>query len=226
MKYRNSQASLGFYFSPLKIRKAISLEQMESVVSWSRLVNLIAPHYPLSRTGRHPFELETMLRNHFLQQLINFPDPAIKEAFFDTPLYREYVGFLVNVRRTDVGTILRYCYRHEKHALSVQILAEVNTILLESDLMLKKGSHIDATLLAAHSSTKNKVNACDIEMHSSPKGKQWYFAMKAYIGVVEDSGMGHTVRCTSGNERDVTQKQRLLHAHEKSVCADAGYQRC
>ena len=224
MKSSNPQASLGFFLSVRKTRKAIFLEQMDRVVPWSRLVDLIAPHYPAGRTGRPPFELETMLRTHFLQQWFNLSDPAMEEAFFDTPLYREFVGLTDNVRLPDESTILRFRHRLEKHGLATQMLAEVNTILLERGLMLKEGSAVDATLIAAPSSTKNKDKARDPEMHSSQKGNQWYFGMKAHIGVDADSGLVHTVRCTSGNEHDITQAHRLLHGHEKSVWADAGYQ--
>lgn len=224
MKSSNHQASLGISLSVRKTRKAIFLEQMDRVVPWSRLVDLIAPYYPAGRTGRPPFELETMLRTHFLQQWFNLSDPAMEEAFFDTPLYREFVGLADNVRLPDESTILRFRHRLEKHALAVKILAEVNAVLGERGLMLKEGSAIDATLIAAPSSTKNKDKARDPEMHSSQKGNQWYFGMKAHIGVDADSGLVHTVRCTSGNEHDITQAHRLLHGHEKSVWADAGYQ--
>jgi len=224
MKSSNPQASLGFSLSVRKTRKAIFLEQMDRVVPWSRLVDLIAPHYPAGRTGRPPFELETMLRTHFLQQWFNLSDPAMEEAFFDTPLYREFVGLTDNVRLPDESTILRFRHRLEKHKLADKILAEVNSILLERGLMLKEGSAVDATLIAAPSSTKNKDKARDPEMHSSQKGNQWYFGMKAHIGVDVDSGLVHTVRCTSGNEHDITQAHRLLHGHEKTVWADAGYQ--
>jgi len=224
MKSSNSQASLGLSLSVRKTRKAIFLEQMDRVVPWSRLVDLIAPHYPAGRTGRPPFDLETMLRTHFLQQWFNLSDPAMEEAFFDTPLYREFVGLTDNVRLPDESTILRFRHRLEKHKLADKILAEVNSILLERGLMLKEGSAVDATLIAAPSSTKNKDKARDPEMHSSQKGNQWYFGMKAHIGVDADSGLVHTVRCTSGNEHDITQAHRLLHGHEKSVWADAGYQ--
>ncbi len=207
-----------------KTRKAVFLDQMDRVVPWSRLVELISPFYPTGRTGRPPFELETMLRTHFLQQWFNLSDPAMEEAFFDTPLYREFVGLADNVRLPDESTILRFRHLLEKHGLGLKILTEVNTILTQRGLMLKEGSAVDATLIAAPSSTKNKDKARDPEMHSSQKGRQWHFGMKAHIGVDADSGLVHTVRCTSGNAHDITQAHRLLHGSEKSVWADAGYQ--
>lgn len=224
MKPSIHQHSLGFSLSVRKTRKAIFLDEMDRVVPWARLADLIAPYYPAGHTGRPPFALETMLRTHFLQQWFNLSDPAMEEAFFDTPLYREFVDLADNVRLPDESTILRFRHRLEKHKLADKILAEVNAILSERGLMLKEGSAVDATLIAAPSSTKNKDKARDSEMHSSQKGNQWYFGMKAHIGVDADSGLVHTVRCTSGNDHDITQAHRLLHGHEKAVWADAGYE--
>ncbi len=224
MKPSIPQASLGFSLTVRKTRKVIFLDQMDRVVPWSALVELIAPHYPEGRTGRPPFALQTMLRIHFLQQWFNLSDPGMEEAFFDTPLYREFVGLRDNERLPDESTILRFRHRLEKHKLADKILAEVNAILTERGLMLKEGSAVDATLIAAPSSTKNKDKTRDPEMHSSQKGNQWHFGMKAHIGVDADSGLVHTVRCTSGNDHDITQAHRLLHGQEKIVWADAGYQ--
>ncbi len=227
MKSCIRQVSLGFSLSVRKTLKASFLDEMGRVVPWARLVDLVAPHYPEGRTGRPPFALETMLHTHFLQEWLNLSDPAMQEAFFDTPLYREFVGLDDNVR-----------------------LVEVNAILSERGLMLKEGSAVEATLVAARSSTKNKGKNRDPEMHSSQKGSQWHFGMTsrrrrtpagrsceagcghkqseaaqlAHIGVDADSGLVHTVRCTSGHVSDVTQAHRLLHGQEKTVWADAGYQ--
>ena len=224
MKSSTNQHSLGFSLAVRKTRKAIFLDEMDRVVPWAELVALIAPFYPEGRTGRPPFALETMLRTHFLQQWFNLSDPAMEEAFFDTPLYREFVGLADNVRLPDESTILRFRHRLEKHALAAQMLALVNDILTAKGLLLKTGSAVDATLIAAPSSTKNKGKARDPEMHSSQKGNQWHFGMKAHIGVDAESGLVHTVRCTSGHVSDVTQAHRLLHGQETIVYGDAGYQ--
>jgi IS5 family transposase len=165
-----------------------------------------------------------MLRTHFLQQWVDLSDPAMEEAFFDTPLYHEFVGLLDYVLLPDESPIMRFLHRLEKNGLPSKILIEVNAVLSERGLMLKEGSAVNATLIPAPSSTKNKDKARDPEMYSSQKGKQWYFGMKTQIGVDADTGLVHTVRCTSGNEHDITQAHRLLHGHEKSVWADAGYQ--
>ena len=223
MQSSNTQISLGASLSDRKTRKAIFLEQMDHVVSWSRLLDLIAPSYPACRTRRPTFELGTMLRTHFMQQWFNLSDPAVEEAFFNTPLSREFVGLHDNVRLPNESTILRFRHRLEKHGLAPQMLAEANSVLIERGLMPNEGSAGDATLIAAPGSTKNKDKARGLKMHSGQEGNQWYFGMKANIGVDVDSGFVRTVRCTSDNKHDITQAHRLLHGHETFVWADAGY---
>ena len=218
------QAALDLNLSVKKTRKREFLEQMERVVPWAALVALIAPYYPEGRTGRPPFALETMLRTHFLQQWFSLSDPVMEEAFFDVPLYREFVQLDVNRRLPDESTILRFRHRLEKHKLADGILASVNHLLSEQGLLLKEGSAVDATLIAAPSSTKNKSGKRDPEMHSSKKGNQWHFGMKAHIGVDADSGLVHTVRGTAGHVADVTEGSSLLQGEETTVFADAGYQ--
>ena len=218
------QVALGLNLNMKRTRKHEFLEQMERVVPWAALVALIAPYYPEGRTGRPPFALETMLRVHFLQQWFSLSDPAMEEAFFDVPLYREFAQLDVNERMPDESTILRFRHRLEKHKLADAILATVNDLLSSQGLLLKEGSAVDATLIAAPSSTKNKGGKRDPEMHSSKKGTQWHFGMKAHIGVDAESGLVHTVRGTAGHVADVTEGHGLLHGEETSVFADAGYQ--
>ena len=218
------QAALDLNLSLKKTRKREFLEQMERVVPWAALVALIALHYPEGRTGRPPFALETMLRTHFLQQWFSLSDPAMEEAFFDVPLYREFARLGEFVRLPDESTILRFRHRLEKHKLADGILAAVNDVLSSQGLLLRQGSAVDATLMAAPSSTKNQDGKRDPEMHSGKKGNQWYFGMKAHIGVDADSGLVHTVRGTAGHVADVTEGNSLLHGEETVVFADAGYQ--
>ena len=182
---------------------------MDQVVPWTALVELIAPYYPEGKTGRPPFSLMTMLRVHFMQQWFTLSDPAMEEAFFDTPLYREFAQLQEFGRLPDESTILRFRHRLEKHKLAEQILQTVNELLTERGLLLKVGTAIDATLIAAPTSTKNKDKARDPEMHSSKKGNQWYFGMKAHIGVDAESGLVHTVRGTSGHVSDIAQGNSL-----------------
>ena len=148
----------------------------------------------------------------------------MEEAFFDVPLCREFAQLDFLGRLPDESTILRFRHRLEKHKLADGILATVNDLLSSQGLLLRQGSAVDATLIAAPSSTKNKEGKRDPEMHSSKKGNQWYFGMKAHIGVDADSGLVHSVRGTAGHVADVTEGGSLLHGEEAVVFADAGYQ--
>ena len=192
---------------------------------------MIAPYYPEDLNGRPPFALQTMLRLHFLQQCFSLSDLGMEEALFDTPLYRDFALLqAAQGRLPDESTSLRFGktpsprHRLERHKLAAQILATVNDLLSAQGLTLKSGTIVDATLIPAPCSTKNKDKTRDPEMHSSKKGNQWYFGMKAHIGVDADSGLVHTVRCTSGNVSDVVEGNSLLHGQEVEVFADAGYQ--
>ncbi len=218
------QASLKLNLNVKKTRKQVFLEQMEKVVPWAALVERIAPYYPEGKTGRPPFSLQTMLRVHFMQQWFTLSDPAMEEAFFDTPLYREFAQLEEFGRLPDESTILRFRHRLEEHKLADQILATVNEVLTARGLLLKAGTVVDATLIAAPSSTKNKDRARDPAMHSSKKGEQMYFGMKAHIGADAESGLVHTVRGTSGNVHDITEGNSLLHGEETVAFGDAGYQ--
>ena len=218
------QTALALNLSVKKTRKRELLEQMEKVVPWAALVECIAPFYPEGKTGRPPFSLQTMLRIHFMQQWFTLSDLAMEEAFFDTPVYREFAGLDEFSRMPDESTILRFRHRLEKYKLAEQILIIVNEQLSERGLLLKVGTAIDATLIPAPCSTKNKDKARDPEMHSSKKGNQWYFGMKAHIGVDAESGLVHTVRGTSGHVSDIAEGNSLLHGQETLAFGDAGYQ--
>ncbi len=218
------QATLNLDLLSKKTRKQIFLEDMERVVPWVDLEALIAPYYCEGIKGRPPFALQTMLRTHFLQQWFTLSDPAMEEAFVDVPLYRQFAQIEEFTRLPDESTILRFRHRLEKHKLAEQILDTINDILETKGLLLKHGTVVDATLIAAPSSTKNKDHARDPEMHSSKKGEQMYFGMKAHIGADAESGLVHTVRATSGNVHDVVEGNSLLHGAEKLAFGDAGYQ--
>ena len=219
------QASLGLGNSTKRTRKVAFLAEMERVVPWSALVELVAPYAPEGRRGRPPFSVETMLRIHFMQQWFTLSDPAMEEALHDTPLFREFAGVGGwSDRVPDETTILRFRHLLEKHKLAPEILKSVNELLSAKGLLLKAGTVVDATLIAAPSSTKNKTGERDSEMHQSKKGNQWHFGMKAHIGVDAESGLVHTVRGTSGNVNDVVQANALLHGEEAEAFGDAGYQ--
>ena len=216
----------GFERKTKRTRKREFLDEMNLVVPWAELVSLIAQHSPTrsAKGGRPPFAVETMLRIHFLQQWFNLSDPAMEEALYDTPMFREFAGLdMGEDRLPDESTILRFRHLLEAHNLSLQILATVNATLMAKGLLLKQGTVVDATLIAAPSSTKNQDGERDPEMHQTKKGNQWHFGMKAHAGVDADSGLVHSVATTAANAHDVTQAHALLHGEETDVFADSGY---
>ena len=218
------QQDLGLNLSKRRTRKAVFLDEMNLVVPWTQLLGLIAPHAPRAKTGRPPFALETMLRIHFVQHWFGLSDLAVEEALFETALYREFVGLSCVERIPDRVSILRFRHLLEEHQLAEQILATVNATLADKGLMLREGTVVDATLIAAPSSTKNQDGQRDPEMHQTKKGNQWHFGMKCHIGVDADSGLVHTVVGTAANVNDVTEAGALIHGEETDVFADAGYQ--
>jgi len=218
------QADLGLNLTTKRTRKREFLAQMEHVVPWAALVELVSPHAPEGKKGRPPFPVETMLRIHFMQQWFTLSDPAMEEALHDVPLFREFAGLGWDTRLPDESTILRFRHLLERHKLAEQILATVNDVLRGKGLMLKAGTVVDATLISAPSSTKNSRGERDPEMHQAKKGNQWHFGMKAHIGVDAESGLVHTVRGTAANVNDVVEANSLLHGQETDVFADAGYQ--
>lgn len=219
------QISLGLKLSTKQTRKRKFLLEMDKVVPWGVLVQIVEPHYPRAKTGRPPFGIETMLRIHYLQQWFGLSDPAMEEALHDVPLYAEFARLDGAMRRLpDETTILRFRHLLEKHNLAPDMLRVVNDLLINKGLLLKAGTAVDATLIHAPSSTKNASGERDPQMHQAKKGNQWYFGMKAHIGVDAESGLVHSVVTTAANVNDVTQAHRLLHGEETDVLGDAGYQ--
>ena len=220
------QMTFGLEPLPKKTRKEVFLEEMNQVVPWAALVALIKPHARGAHQalgGRPPFPIEVMLRIHCLQLWWNLSDPAMEEELHERPLYRRFVGLDGAARMPDETTILRFRHLLEKHELAPQVLATINAGLAQHGLMLKTGTVVDATIIAAPSSTKNKSGQRDPEMHQTRKGKQWHFGMKAHIGVDAESGLVHTVIGTAANVNDVTQAGGLLHGQEEAAFGDAGY---
>jgi IS5 family transposase len=219
------QASLGLGQSTKRTRRREFLGEMEQVVPWASLVALVSPFLPEGRRGRPPFPAEAMLRIHFMQQWFNLSDPAMEDALHDVPLFREFAGLGGwDDRLPDESTILRFRHALEKHKLADQILQTINELLTSKGLLLKSGTVVDATLIAAPSSTKNASGERDPEMKQSKKGNQWYFGMKCHIGADAESGLVHTVRGTTGSVNDVVEANRLLHGEEAEAFGDAGYQ--
>jgi len=219
------QHSLGLGMTAKRTRRREFLDEMEKVVPWADLVALVLPYLPEGKRGRPPFSPETMLRIHFMQQWFALSDPAMEEALHDMPVFREFAGLEGwNERLPDESTILRFRHVLEKHKLAAQILQTVNDLLSAKGMLLKSGTVVDATLIAAPSSTKNMSGERDPEMKQSRKGQQWYFGMKCHIGVDVESGLVHTVKGTSGAVNDVIEANSLVRPGDREVFADAGYQ--
>ena len=219
------QHSLGLGMTAKRTRRREFLDEMEKGVPWADLVALVLPYLPEGKRGRPPFSPEIMLRIHFMQQWFALSDPAMEEALHDMPVFREFAGLEGwNERLPDESTILRFRHVLEKHKLAAQILQTVNDLLSAKGMLLKSGTVVDATLIAAPSSTKNKSGERDPEMKQSRKGQQWYFGMKCHIGVDVESGLVHTVKGTSGAVNDVIEANSLVRPGDREVFADAGYQ--
>lgn len=208
-----------------RTRRGIFLEKMERVVPWSRLVGVIEPHYPKSgKRGRPPIGLERMLRMYFVQQWYGLADEAVEDAIYDSQALRNFMGIdLSRESVPDATTLMGFRHLLEAHALPQAMLVEVNAMLLERGLLMSQGTLVDATLIAASSSTKNRERARDPEMHQTKKGNTWHFGLKAHIAVDKESGLVHTLVTTAANVSDISQTPALLHGQEEAVWADAGY---
>lgn len=218
----------GFEKKALRTRRREFLAQMEQVVPWQRLCALIEPHYPKSspKGGRPAHPLETMLRIHFLQQWYSYSDPAMEEALHEMPLLQAFTGLDAGIDAIpDESSILHFRHLLERHQLAVLMFGEVEALLRHRGLMMRQGSIVDATLIAASPSTKNQQKIRDPQMSQTKKGNQWYFGAKAHIGVDATSGLVHTVKLTTAKTADITVGDDLLHGDEKIVFADGGYHR-
>lgn len=206
-------------------RRDIFLAKMEQIVPWSRLIAVVEPHYPKSgKRGRPPIGIERILRMYFIQQWYGLADMAVEDALYDSQALRNFCGIDLGVTTVPESTTLMD-FRHllEKNALPQAMLKEVNALLKERGLLMSQGTLIDATLIAAPCSTKNKLRTRDPEMHQVKKGNEWHFGMKAHIGADEQSGLVHTVVSTAAHVSDISQTANLMHGEETCVGADAGY---
>ncbi len=206
-----------------KTRREVFLEEMELVVPWKVLLEIIEPHYPVAGRGRRPYALESMLRVHLMQNWFALSDPAMEEALYEIASLRSFARLSLNEPIPDETTILNFRHLLEANDLADDMLKVVNALLARKGLLLKRGSIVDATIIAAPSSTKNADGQRDPEMHQTKKGNQWFFGMKAHIAVDAHSGLVHTVTTTAANEADVEQVGDLLHGKEEQVWADSGY---
>lgn len=205
-------------------RRDVFLDTMHKIVPWKELCAIIEPHYPKRGNGRPPIGLERMLRIHFIQHWFNLADFACEEALYDSVSLRRFVGIDLGCESVpDATTMLKFRHLLEQHKLAEQLFTEVGRVLSSSGMSLKTGTIVDATIIAAPSSTKNSEKQRDPEMRQTRKGKQWYFGMKLHIGVDSQSGLTHSAVVTSANVHDKHPLPKLLHGREKRVYGDSAY---
>lgn len=214
-------------------RREQFLSEMEQVVPWQRLVGVIRPYYPLGQKGRPPFALEKMLRVYCLQQWFALSDPALEEALYDSESMRRFAGFRLGEDAIpDESTILHFRHLLEAHDLTQTLFDEVTRYLEEQGLLLRRGTIVDATLIHAPSSTKNQLGrdehdqptgGRDPEMSSTKKNNQWYFGMKAHVGVDTQHGLVHTVVTSTAKVHDSVKLDELLHGQEQVIYGDKAY---
>jgi IS5 family transposase len=202
------------------------LAEIEAVTPWPALIAAIEPFYPKGEgRGRPPIGVERMLRMYIAQQCFGLSDEGIEDAIYDSQAIRSFVGIdLGREAAPDATTLLKFRRRLEQHQLTERIFATINTYLAEKGLLLREGTVVDATIIAAPSSTKNQSEGRDPEMHPTKKGNEWHFGMKAHIGADAQSGLVHTLVTSAANVNDVTQAHKLLHGKETRAFGDAGYQ--
>lgn len=206
-------------------RREVFLSELDRLVPWPALMALIEPHYYKGARGRPPVGLEPMLRMYLCQSCLGLSDEGIEDAIVDSIAVRRFVGIdLFERQAPDATTLLKFRRLLEANNLPASLFALIREHLGQQGLILREGTIVDATLIAAPPSTKNREHARDADMHQVKKGNQWYFGMKAHIGVDAHTGLVHTMITTPANESDVAHMHRLLHGHEKVVHADAGYQ--
>jgi transposase, IS5 family len=224
MQRQGSFSQAEYAVKKKQTRRDKFLSEMERVVPWARLVERLRPLYPKGERGRPPIGLERMLRIYFLQQWYGLADEALEDALYDSQALRGFAGIDLAVASVpDATTLLHFRHWLEQHELTKVLFDEIGAMLEERGLLMRQGTIVDATIIAAPSSTKNKEKSRDPEMHQTRKGNQWYFGMKAHIGVDVASGVVHTLTGTAANEADINQTGALLHGREEAVFADAGY---
>jgi IS5 family transposase len=220
---QQSFAALAWNTKGKVTRRERFLAEMDAVIPWSRLIALIEPHYPKAGQGRQPLGLAKMLRIYFLQQWFNLSDPQAEDALYDSESMRRFARVELGEEVVpDESTILRFRHLLEQHGLTLAIFEEVQNLLEERRLLLRSGTIVDATIIAAPSSTKNAAAARDPEMKQTRKGRNWYFGMKLHIGA-DRRGLVHTVRATDASVADITQLPELLHGEERELFGDQAY---
>jgi len=223
MSEQRTFASLAWQVKGKVTRRERFLAEMDAVIPWARLLALIEPHYPKAGNGRQPLGLEKMLRIYFLQQWFNLSDPQAEDAIYDSESMRRFARVeLGDDLVPDESTILRFRHLLEQHRLTQAIFDAVARLLEERRLLLRSGTIVDATIIAAPSSTKNAAATRDPEMKQTRKGRNWYFGMKLHVGA-DKRGIVHTVTATHAGAADISQLPALLHGQEREIFGDQAY---
>ena len=217
-------ANLEYRSKKRKTRREMFLERMNGLIPWQPLEERIRPHYPKAGKGRRPYPLLVMLRIHCVQLFYNLSDPGMEDLLYEAESVRRFVGLSLSEVLPDETTILNFRHILERHGLVKVLFDEINAHLELQGLRLREGTIVDASIIEAPSSTKNRDRARDPEMHQTKKGNEWHFGMKVHIGVDADTGLVHSMSTTAANVYDVTEAHNLLHGRETVVWCDAGYQ--
>ena len=217
-------ADLEYQGKKRKTRRELFLERMNGLVPWQKLEQRIRPVYAKRGQGRRPYPLPVMLRIHCVQLFYNLSAPGMEDLLYEAESVRRFVGLNLTEALPDETTILNFRHLLERHQLGQGLLEEINAHLESQGLRLREGTIVDASIIEAPSSTKNRCGKRDPQMHQTKKGNQWYFGMKAHIGVDADTGIVHSLSTTAANAHDVTEAHNLLHGGETQVWCDAGYQ--
>ena len=223
MQPQRSFADVEYDGQKRQTRRAQFLRRMDGLIPWHRLEARLGPIYPAGERGRPPYPLAMMLRIHCVQLFYNLSDPAMEDALYDSVAVQRFVGLAARDPRPDETTILNFRHLLEQHDLGAALLAEVTQHLAARGVRLREGTIVDATIIDAPASTQNRAQQRDPEMHQVKKGNQWYFGMKAHIGVDAATGLVHSVATTAAHVADITQVPQLLHGAETRVWGDAGY---
>ena len=219
-------AELEYGAKKRKTRREKFLERMEGLVPWKDLEDVIRPHYPKARRagrGRRAYPLSAMLRVHCVQLFYNLSDPGMEDMLYEVEPVRRFAGLRLEAL-PDETTILKFRHLLEEHGLGEKLMATINASLATRGLTLREGTVVDASIVAAPSSTKNRSGSRDPEMRQTKKGNQWHFGMKMHVGSDAETGVAHSLATTAANESDVANAHRLLHGKEKRAWGDAGYQ--
>ena len=216
-------ADLDYQHKRRRTRREEFLERMDSLIPWQRLEDRIGPHYFRAERGRRPYLLAVMLRVHIVQLCYNLSDPAMEDLLYEAESVRRFAGLRLSEPIPDESAILHFRHLLERHELGQGLFEEIKSHLEEQGVRLREGTIVDATIIEAPSSTKNRAGQRDPEMRQVKKGNQYHFGMKLHIGVDAETGLVHSLSTTSANVHDVTEAHRLLHGEEQQVWGDAGY---